>query len=81
LVFHSAGLSKASSLQEYLLGETLVIWTTVLQVGFAFFFFFCTGPIVLWLVSAPFSMFVHQKVVRIPHNNAEAKKRYFMASD
>jgi hypothetical protein len=30
---------------------------------------------VVWLVSAPFSMFVHQKVVRIPHNNAEAKKK------
>lgn len=26
-----AGLSKADALQEYLLGETLVIWSTVLQ--------------------------------------------------
>jgi hypothetical protein len=29
---------------------------------------------VVWLVSAPFSMFVHQKLVRNPHNNAETKK-------
>jgi hypothetical protein len=36
---------------------------------------------VAWLVSAPFSMFVHQKVVRNPHNFAEAKKGYFLASD
>jgi hypothetical protein len=29
---------------------------------------------VLWLVSAPFSMFAVKKVVRNPHNFAEAKK-------
>jgi hypothetical protein len=36
---------------------------------------------VVWLVSAPFSKFVHQKVVRNSHNFAEARKGYFLASD
>jgi hypothetical protein len=36
---------------------------------------------VVWLVSTSFSMFAHQKVVRNPHNFAEAQKGYFLASD
>jgi hypothetical protein len=34
-----------------------------------------------WLLSAPFSMVVEQEMVRNPHNKAEAKKGYFLASD
>jgi hypothetical protein len=37
----------------------------------------CVRSTAVWLVSAAFSMFVDQKVVRNPHNFAEAKKRVF----
>jgi hypothetical protein len=51
-------------------------WASLIPFRFALAL--CT---VVWLVSAPFSMFVHQKVVRNPHNFAEAKKGHFLACD
>jgi hypothetical protein len=33
---------------------------------------------VVWLVSSPLSMFVGQKMLRNPHNKAEAKNGYLL---